>query len=934
MTMKPTHLLFRRIFLTAFMIAAVVLVVVNFYRFAASPTDENIFDDAPSQLYIFRSFPADISYYQKRDTTGVFIRDSVYAGDLLVSIGGILWKDQDSIARFLKRVGSEEKINAIVFRSKASKMFVANFIRKDAPDSFYHEIQFTAHVREVAHNGASDRAGMLVGDLIVRINGRTFKSAIEADRILSSGQIGKTIAYDILRDNQIITLDVTLAKFGIPFFLLVIYGAGLVYILVGSFLVYKRADTTAAVLLGMAFFLIGMMLSLLGERGSLSTTPFGVFVTNVRWWSLVLGMAMLMHSRLYFPFSVQELIQKKWVAIVPYGLSAITFIGIVVYKQALAAFVSGIAMMVYYIFIRLRYKSYFSSSYRSVSRLSGWIAFACAVLGYVLTFFSDGNSGRGYLFGYAGFFFALIPLAHLYTIARYHLMELNFRVRRNVQYVIASLVWNLTVVYGAVQLMVIAVTSNMDLPNIRFTESSVEITDVPVSADERMQILKVVLILLAVLMTFVWVRLRSWGQRWIDYKFHRSHHDYRRAAAELAEVMATNLNMNDLARGMVEKLASLMHLKMAGVVFYRDEKSLCCSEVYGYESGAWQALCSKSDQPLMAAVRANTSTATINVDNLPGPLRNELRQCGFRFVIPIRSKEHTVGAIIVGERMSESPFDHDDLMFLTTVAKQASVAIENAFLYENLAEQDRLKHELNIARRIQLESLPQKTPNVRGLEIAGRSVPALEVGGDYFDYLNGKPDKFTVIVGDVSGKGTSAALYMSKVQGIIHSLNSFDLTPRELFIRSNRILCRDLEKKSFVTSIGATFLLEEKKIRLARAGHLPLYCYNASQRKVELITPLGVGLGITDDGTFEENLEEKEFAYAPGDIFVFVTDGVIEAHNIHRHEYGEERLLKLIDEKPDSSAEMLVHRIIDDVHTFTGEAMQHDDETVVVIKAL
>jgi serine phosphatase RsbU (regulator of sigma subunit) len=105
------------------------------------------------------------------------------------------------------------------------------------------------------------------------------------------------------------------------------------------------------------------------------------------------------------------------------------------------------------------------------------------------------------------------------------------------------------------------------------------------------------------------------------------------------------------------------------------------------------------------------------------------------------------------------------------------MAMENAFLYEELAEKERMKHELAIARRIQLASLPQKTPVVKGLEIAGSSLPALEVGGDFFDYLNGSTDHLTVVVGDVSGKGTSAALYMSKVQGILRSLHPREPSP-------------------------------------------------------------------------------------------------------------------------------------------------------------
>ena len=251
---------------------------------------------------------------------------------------------------------------------------------------------------------------------------------------------------------------------------------------------------------------------------------------------------------------------------------------------------------------------------------------------------------------------------------------------------------------------------------------------------------------------------------------------------------------------------------------------------------------------------------------------------------------------------------------------------------EELAEQERLKHELAIARRIQLESLPQETPAVRGLEISGISIPALEVGGDYFDYLNGNPTKLTVIVGDVSGKGTSAALYMSKVQGILRSLHAFGLSPRDLFIRANHLLCRDLEKRSFVTAMGATFDTDKHNLVLARAGHLPLFYFNGRTRKVEKITPRGLGLGLSPEDLFATELEERCISYSPGDVFVFVTDGITEGQQRTGDEYGEERLLKTLEKASSVSAVALRDRVIDEVKNFTGDASQHDDQTVVVVK--
>ncbi|MEX2088519.1 MAG: PP2C family protein-serine/threonine phosphatase, partial [Bacteroidota bacterium] len=249
-------------------------------------------------------------------------------------------------------------------------------------------------------------------------------------------------------------------------------------------------------------------------------------------------------------------------------------------------------------------------------------------------------------------------------------------------------------------------------------------------------------------------------------------------------------------------------------------------------------------------------------------------------------------------------------------------------------QQERMKHELAIARQIQMASLPQQTPKIEGLDIAGSSVPALEVGGDYFDYLNGDPKKLTVIVGDVSGKGTSAALYMSKVQGILRSLHQFGLSPKELFVRTNKLLCQDMEKKSFVTAIGGFFTPGEKQLILARAGHLPLYYYDAEKAVVERITPKGLGLGLEAAHLFSSELEERIVPYHPNDIFLFVSDGITEAEGENGGQFGEESLMEHLRASAGRPAEEILNSLLAAVHSFANGKEQHDDQTVVVVKAL
>jgi phosphoserine phosphatase RsbU/P len=233
--------------------------------------------------------------------------------------------------------------------------------------------------------------------------------------------------------------------------------------------------------------------------------------------------------------------------------------------------------------------------------------------------------------------------------------------------------------------------------------------------------------------------------------------------------------------------------------------------------------------------------------------------------------------ILVGEKLSELPFSTDDFEFLDAVARQTAPAVENAFLYEDLAQQERLKHELELARRIQMESLPQFTPVVDGLDIAGQSVPAFEVGGDYFDYLNGGPPRFTVMVGDVSGKGTSAALYMSKLQGILRSLHAFGLGPARA-VRPGQRPAVAGPRAPLVRHGPRRLLRHERAAPGADARRSPAaLLLRGGGRHVHRLLPRGIGLGLSNRRMFDAELEEREIAYGRGDVFLLITDGITSA---------------------------------------------------------
>lgn len=253
-------------------------------------------------------------------------------------------------------------------------------------------------------------------------------------------------------------------------------------------------------------------------------------------------------------------------------------------------------------------------------------------------------------------------------------------------------------------------------------------------------------------------------------------------------------------------------------------------------------------------------------------------------------------------------------------------------LMRESAEKERLEEELRIARRIQMSLLPQDTVTVPHLDIAAVCIPATEVGGDYYDLLPLPNDRLAVLVADVSGKGTSAALYMAELKGLMMSLSRVHDSPATILAEANRILAGDIDSRSFITMSYAVVEPRARRMRYARAGHSPLIQLMAATGTTRLLAPPGLGLGLDRGERFEELLKEEEMPLASGDVFLFFTDGISEAMNVRGELFGEARMCALLERDPSASSEHVRERILAEVKAFVGEAPQHDDMTMVVLR--
>lgn len=253
---------------------------------------------------------------------------------------------------------------------------------------------------------------------------------------------------------------------------------------------------------------------------------------------------------------------------------------------------------------------------------------------------------------------------------------------------------------------------------------------------------------------------------------------------------------------------------------------------------------------------------------------------------------------------------------------------------KRISERERMAKELEIARNVQMSLLPKQTPLAEGYDIAGICIPALEVGGDYYDFFSLGNNCLGIAIGDVSGKGVPAAIYMTLTKGILQSHASESLSPKDVLNKLNRQMYQNIERNSFVSLFYAVLDMKKNKICFSRAGHNPAILVQQSTNKSTTIQPNGLAVGLESGTQFNSFLEEHELPLQSGDIMVFYTDGFTEASNENGDEFGEEKLEKIISENKNTSANGLIQTVVRSVKGFVGNHPQHDDMTMVVVRAL
>jgi len=510
------------------------------------------------------------------------------------------------------------------------------------------------------------------------------------------------------------------------------------------------------------------------------------------------------------------------------------------------------------------------------------------------------------------FFVLFFPASIAYSIVKHNLFDADTIIKRTVGYIVTT-----GIVIGAYS--AVSITLNVLLGRYELTESQA----FPI------------LFTLGVILVFNPLRNRI--QALVDRLFFRKEYDYGAVVEKIGGAITSLLDLGQILKQLTRTFIEDMFIDTGSVVLLSatgEEYRVFLAD--GEKKQEVEDVIIKRQNPLMEIIEASKTELT-KYDMLENPrYRNVSETCTANFealqaslMVPLVFQDKVIGLLSLGEKKSGKFYNREDIDLLRTIANQGAVAIENARLFQENLEKQRMEEELAIAHELQTSMLPATCPQIKGFEISACSVSAREVGGDFYDFIEMDAEKMGFVIGDVTGKSVSGALVMSASRTVFRMLSEDHLTVGESMNRANKRIKKDIKSGMFVALLYVVLNAKDRNLNMCSAGQTQPIHLSAESGRAVLVETEGdtFPLGILDDA----NYEETNLQLMPGDKVVFYTDGIVEAMDSQEEMFGFERFLKVVQSSKTFSADELLQEIMDKVAEFTGTAPQHDDLTVIVL---
>ncbi|MCF8241144.1 MAG: SpoIIE family protein phosphatase [Melioribacteraceae bacterium] len=324
-----------------------------------------------------------------------------------------------------------------------------------------------------------------------------------------------------------------------------------------------------------------------------------------------------------------------------------------------------------------------------------------------------------------------------------------------------------------------------------------------------------------------------------------------------------------------------------------------------------------------------------NLNKITSPIRGDelnkefedFRKVGIELVIPMTIKSETKGLILLGRRKNEVEYTQSDIEFVSSVGSLAIISIENARLFEEAIEKQRLEKDLEIARNIQRNLLPGRIPQLKNFEIAAFNKSARQVGGDYYDVVTLDDHRTLIAIADVSGKGVQAALLMANLQAFLKSICKQNIPINEASNLINDLVSENTTMGSFITFFWGIIDDEARTLTYVNAGHNPPLLVRDNE-----IIKLRIGGMILGVMSTTIPYESEEIELRKGDRIYLFTDGITEAMSMDNEEFSDEKLEDFVLNQKDLSADELINSLMKEVRNYTAGADQSDDITSLILK--
>ncbi len=497
---------------------------------------------------------------------------------------------------------------------------------------------------------------------------------------------------------------------------------------------------------------------------------------------------------------------------------------------------------------------------------------------------------------------AALPLAFAFAILRYRLMDIDAVIHRSL-------------VYGALSAVLVAVYLLLATGLSRFFLALSGRSD------------DTTVVFLATLgAALVFAPARTRVQRAIDHVFYRQQLNLPALLAEWSKTLATTLDIHHLDALMVKVVPARLGLEHAGMWTWNESRQ-CFVRPDGEELAGGEARRALPD----ALLAANAPIIINPPDASPDPVLTPLRALGMEVASPLVVGARLLGLYAVGAKRSGAWYNRTDIEFLETLGHQAAVALENSRLIEQLTEQERIKHELDIARTIQTSLLPARDPDWPGLEVYGTSLPAREVGGDFYTYLTLSNGAAAVAVGDVSGKGVPGALFMAVALGVMRVQARAIHNAADLLQALNGALYEQMAATHM--NVALLYAIFERadggawRLCASNGGLIaPLLLLHTGE--CEYMDTGGLPLGAAERASYDQ----VQVSLSHGDVVVLCSDGIVEAMNESRELFSFSRLQQTLVSLRGCDAAGIARGLIEAARDFARPSEFDDDATIVVIR--